>query len=137
MQADHRLPPHRHREDVRVDGLPPGCDADRSDGLPQSDGEQPGVRPQRREAVRLRDPGASSVFLYCFREREKLQDLFEWLAGQRMMTSFIRPGGLAGDFEPAWLDATRAFLDSMPKSIDEYESLLTNNPLFKERMVGV
>jgi NADH-quinone oxidoreductase subunit D len=83
------------------------------------------------------DLGASSVFLYCLREREKLQDLFEWLSGQRMMTSFIRPGGLASDFEPEWLVATEAFLDEMPKRIDEYEALLTNNPLFKERMVGI
>ena len=83
------------------------------------------------------DLGASSVFLYCLREREKLLDLFEWLTGQRMMTSFIRPGGLASDFEPDWLAATADFLDMMPKKIDEYESLLTNNPLFKERMIGI
>jgi NADH-quinone oxidoreductase subunit D len=83
------------------------------------------------------DLGASSVFLYCLREREKLLDLFEWLTGQRMMTSHIRPGGLASDFEPAWLKATGEFLDSLPKYIDEYESLLTNNPLFKDRMIGV
>jgi NADH-quinone oxidoreductase subunit D len=83
------------------------------------------------------DLGASSVFLYCFREREVLQDLFEWLSGQRMMTSFIRPGGLASDFEPDWLVACGKFLDSMPEHIDEYEALLTENPLFKERMVGI
>jgi len=83
------------------------------------------------------DLGASSVFLYCLRERERLLDLFEWLTGARMMTSFIRPGGLASDFEPDWLNAVGAFLDDMPKKIDEYESLLTNNPLFKERMIGI
>jgi NADH-quinone oxidoreductase subunit D len=83
------------------------------------------------------DLGASSVFLYCFREREVLQDLFEWLSGQRMMTSHIRPGGLASDFEPDWLVECGKFLDSMPKHIDEYEALLTENPLFKERMVGI
>jgi NADH-quinone oxidoreductase subunit D len=83
------------------------------------------------------DLGATSVFLYCLRERERLQDLFEWLSGQRMMTSHIRPGGLASDFEPAWLDAANTFLDDMPKKIDEYESLLTNNPLFKDRMIGI
>jgi len=83
------------------------------------------------------DLGASSVFLYCLREREKLLDLFEWLTGQRMMTSFIRPGGLASDFEPAWLEACNAFLDEMPAHIDEYEDLLTENPLFKERMIGI
>jgi NADH-quinone oxidoreductase subunit D len=83
------------------------------------------------------DLGASSVFLYCLREREKLLDLFEWLTGQRMMTSFIRPGGLASDFEPDWLAACGAFLDEMPGHIDEYETLLTKNPLFMERMVGI
>jgi NADH-quinone oxidoreductase subunit D len=83
------------------------------------------------------DLGASSVFLYTLREREKLLDLFEELTGQRMMTSFIRPGGLASDFTPSWLEGVGKFLDSMPKNIDEYESLLTNNPLFKERMVGI
>jgi NADH-quinone oxidoreductase subunit D len=83
------------------------------------------------------DLGASSVFLYCMRDRERLQDLFEWLSGQRMMTSFIRPGGLADDFEPEWLAATEAFLDEMPRRIDEYEALLTNNPLFKDRMIGI
>jgi NADH-quinone oxidoreductase subunit D len=83
------------------------------------------------------DLGASSVFLYCLRERERLMDLFEWLSGQRMMTSHIRPGGLAGDFEPEWLTECGKFLDDMPKQIDEYESLLTNNPLFKERMIGI
>jgi NADH-quinone oxidoreductase subunit D len=83
------------------------------------------------------DLGASSVFLYCLRERERLLDLFEWLTGQRMMTSHIRPGGLASDFEPAWLTECGKFLDDMPKQIDEYESLLTNNPLFKERMIGI
>jgi NADH-quinone oxidoreductase subunit D len=83
------------------------------------------------------DLGASSVFLYCLREREKLLDLFEWLTGARMMASFIRPGGLASDLEPEWLTACEAFLDEMPKRIDEYESLLTDNPLFKERTVGI
>ena len=83
------------------------------------------------------DLGASSVFLYCLREREKLLDHFEWLSGQRMMTSFIRPGGLASDFEPDWLEAVGAFLDELPGRIDEYEALLTENPLFKERLVGI
>ncbi len=46
------------------------------------------------------DLGATSILMYCFREREKLLDLFEWMSGARMMTSFIRPGGLADDLEP-------------------------------------
>ncbi|MFN8523397.1 MAG: NADH dehydrogenase (quinone) subunit D [Chloroflexota bacterium] len=83
------------------------------------------------------DLGASSVFLYAFREREQILDLFEWLTGARMMTSFIRPGGLADDFEPEWLDAVGKFLDQLPARVDEYEALLTDNPLFKERMIGI
>jgi len=83
------------------------------------------------------DLGAQSVFLYAMREREVLLDLFEEMSGARMMTSFIRPGGLAGDLTPAWIAGTRKFLDSLPGNIDDYESLLTDNPLFKERMIGV
>jgi NADH-quinone oxidoreductase subunit D len=83
------------------------------------------------------DLGSTSVLMYCFREREKLLDLFEWMSGARMMTSFIRPGGLADDLEPEWLAACDTFLDELPARIDEYEALLTENPLFKERMVDV
>jgi NADH-quinone oxidoreductase subunit D len=54
-----------------------------------------------------------------------------------MMTSFIRPGGLAADLTPEWLTSVGRFLRSLPGRIDDYESLLTDNPLFKERMVGV
>jgi NADH-quinone oxidoreductase subunit D len=83
------------------------------------------------------DLGASSVFLYAFREREVLMDLFEEMSGARMMTSYIRPGGLAGDLTPEWLTKVRDFLKIMPARIDDYEALLTDNPLFKERMIGV
>ncbi|MBA2450178.1 MAG: NADH dehydrogenase (quinone) subunit D [Chloroflexi bacterium] len=83
------------------------------------------------------DLGASSVFLYAFRERETLLDLFEWMSGARMMTSFIRPGGLADDFEPEWLTAVGRFLHILPSRVDDYEALLTDNPLFKERTVGI
>jgi NADH-quinone oxidoreductase subunit D len=83
------------------------------------------------------DLGASSVFLYALREREMLLDLFEEMSGARMMTSFIRPGGLAGDLTPELLAKIRDFLNLLPSRIDEYESLLTDNPLFKDRMIGV
>ena len=83
------------------------------------------------------DLGASSVLLYTFRERETLLDLFEALSGARMMTSFIRPGGLADDFTDDWLEGVGRFLGELPTHIDEYEALLTHNPLFKDRMVGV
>jgi NADH-quinone oxidoreductase subunit D len=70
------------------------------------------------------DLGASSVFLYALREREMLLDLFEEMSGARMMTSFIRPGGLAGDLTPELLAKIRGFLNLLPSRIDEYESLL-------------
>jgi len=83
------------------------------------------------------DLGANSVFLYTFREREQLLDLFEELSGARMMTSFIRPGGLAKDLPLPWLDNVARFLDMLPSRVDDYESLLTDNPLFKERTIGI
>ncbi len=83
------------------------------------------------------DLGAMSTFLYAFREREELLDLFEELTGQRMMTSFIRPGGLADDMPEEWLQKTRKFNDALPRRIDEYEDLLTHNSIFKERTQGV
>src|SRR3712207_9080657 len=55
------------------------------------------------------DLGAMSVFLYCFREREVLLDLFEMMSGARMMTSFIRPGGLMADLPPGWLEICDRF----------------------------
>src|SRR3954469_22491982 len=73
------------------------------------------------------DLGVTSVFLYCLREREKVLELFELLTGARMMTSFIRPGGLATDMDDDWLARTRTFIDSMPKHIDEYEEIVTDN----------
>jgi len=83
------------------------------------------------------DLGASSPFLYCWREREKILDFFERMSGARMMTSYIRPGGLAGDLTPALLDDMSTFIDSMPAYVNSYEDLLTGNPIFRERTQGV
>jgi NADH-quinone oxidoreductase subunit D len=83
------------------------------------------------------DLGATSPFLYCWREREKILDIFEGMSGARMMTSFIRPGGLANDIPPHILDATSELMDAMPGYIDSYEELLTANPIFRERTEGV
>ena len=83
------------------------------------------------------DLGVTSVFLYCLREREKILDLFELLTGQRMMTSFIRPGGLADDADDEWLKKCRLLIDAMPGHIDEYEDCVTENPFFKERTIGI
>jgi NADH-quinone oxidoreductase subunit D len=83
------------------------------------------------------DLGVTSVFLYCLREREKILDLFEELTGARMMSSFIRPGGLAKDMSDEWLDRTLKLCDEMPGHIDEYEEIVTDNPFFRERTIGI
>src|SRR4030081_2799161 len=83
------------------------------------------------------DLGASSPFLYCWREREKILDFFERMSGVRMMTSFIRPGGLVRDLPPDLLADMSAFVDAMPGYCDSYEELLTGNPIFRERTEGV
>ncbi len=83
------------------------------------------------------DLAAMSVFLYCFREREKILDIKELCSGARMMTTYFRPGGLWRDVPVEFETAVRKFIDEMPAHIDEYESLLTKNPLFIERTKGI
>jgi NADH-quinone oxidoreductase subunit D len=83
------------------------------------------------------DIGAMSVFLYCFREREELLRLFEMASGQRMMTSYIRIGGLALEPPLGFFERVRKLNDVFPSRIDEYENLLTENPIWKERTQGV
>jgi len=83
------------------------------------------------------DMAAMSVFLYCFREREKILDIKEMISGQRMMTTYIRPGGLWRDTPVEFEDAMRKFIREFPSRIDEYERLLTKNPLFKVRTQGI
>ena len=83
------------------------------------------------------DLAAMSMFLYAFREREQVLDIFELCSGQRMMTTFIRPGGIWRDVPVEFETAVRDFLKIFPKRIDEYESLLTKNPIFLDRLVGI
>ncbi len=83
------------------------------------------------------DLGAMSVFLYCFREREYVLDMFEMLSGQRMMTSYVRPGGIWRDLVPEFLPALENFVNYLPAKIDDYERLLTNNPIWMDRTQGV
>ena len=83
------------------------------------------------------DLAAMSVFLYCFREREMILEIFELVSGQRMMTTYIRPGGLWRDVPEDFYDAVKQFIDYFPRRIDQYEALLTDNPLFKQRTVGI
>lgn len=83
------------------------------------------------------DLAAMSVFLYTFREREILLDIFEMCSGQRMMTSYFRPGGLWRDLPQGFEQAVTQFLELFPERIREYESLLTENPIYIERTKGI
>jgi NADH-quinone oxidoreductase subunit D len=81
--------------------------------------------------------GAVSVMLYCFRERELLLNLNEMLAGFRLFPSYVRVGGLREDLPRGFHAAVRAFLDRFPAKLDEYEDLLTQNQIYRQRTVGV
>ncbi len=83
------------------------------------------------------DLAAMSVFLYCFREREIILDIFEMVSGQRMMVTYFRPGGVWRDVPVEFEAAVRDFIKLLPKRIDEYEALLTKNPLWLDRTVGI
>jgi NADH-quinone oxidoreductase subunit D len=83
------------------------------------------------------DLGAMSVFLYTFREREEILKIFEFVSGQRMMTSYFHIGGLALEPPPGLLDRVARVMDALPGHIDEYEDLLTNNRIWLGRTQGV
>lgn len=83
------------------------------------------------------DMGAMSVFLYCFRERERILDMFEMLSGQRLMGSYFRPGGVWRDLPDEFLPTLEPFLDYFLTKVDDYERLLTNNPIWRDRTEGI
>ncbi|HEX3319610.1 MAG TPA: NADH dehydrogenase (quinone) subunit D [Terriglobales bacterium] len=83
------------------------------------------------------DIGAMTVFLYCFREREDVLRIFEMVSGQRMMTSYFRIGGLALEPPLGFFDRVKKFVDMFPARVDEYEDLLTGNPIWGMRTKGV
>ena len=83
------------------------------------------------------DVAAMSMFLYCFREREIILDVLELVSGQRMMTTYIRPGGVWRDVPVEFDEAVRNILKTFPARIDEYEALLTKNPIFLDRTLGI
>ena len=83
------------------------------------------------------DLAAMSVFLYAFREREMILDIKELVSGQRMMSTYFRPGGVWRDVPVEFEAAVRNFLKILPKRLDEYEALLTKNPLFLDRLLGI
>jgi len=81
--------------------------------------------------------GAMSMLMYCFRERESILGMNEEISGYRMHTSYIRPGGVMADATPRFLEMLDQFLGEMPGHIDEYESLLTMNPIFRSRTMEI
>jgi len=83
------------------------------------------------------DIGALTVFLYCFREREEVLKLFEMVSGQRMMTSYFRVGGIALEPPLGFFERVREFAGYFPEKVDEYENLLTGNPIWLMRTKGV
>ena len=83
------------------------------------------------------DLGAMTVFLYCFREREEILRMFEMVSGQRMMTSYFRVGGIALEPPLGFFDRVRDFASYFQSKVDEYENLLTGNPIWMMRTKGV
>jgi len=83
------------------------------------------------------DLNLSSVLLYCIQDREKFLDISELVSGQRMMPGYFRAGGLAEDVPEEFVPAAREFLDYIPRRLDEYERLLKDNLIWRERLEGV
>ncbi|MGH6915648.1 MAG: NADH-quinone oxidoreductase subunit D, partial [Geminicoccales bacterium] len=83
------------------------------------------------------DLGATTVFLYCWREREQILSINEFVSGVRMMTSYFRIGGLAADVPEGFSERVAEFVRVMPTKIDEYETLLSLNPIFVDRTRGI
>ena len=83
------------------------------------------------------DMGAMSMFFYCFREREEILKIFEMFSGQRMMTSYIRVGGLALEPPRGWQKVVAEFISTFDSKVDEYEELLNANPIWMQRTKGV
>src|SRR5947209_3585196 len=82
------------------------------------------------------DLGAISMFWYCFREREKILDLFEMSSGQRMHTRYIQVGGVMDDIPPGFEAKLREFCAEMPTRADQYADLLEKNEIVLERLRG-
>jgi NAD(P)H-quinone oxidoreductase subunit H len=86
----------------------------------------------------LADVGAQTPFFYIFREREMIYDLWEAATGYRMVNNnYWRIGGVAVDLPYGWVDKCEDFCDYFVDKVDEYEKLITNNPIFRRRVEGV
>jgi NADH-quinone oxidoreductase subunit D len=82
------------------------------------------------------DIGAMTVFIYAFRERETIMETYEMISGARMTSNFFRVGGLSQDVPDEFVKKVSDFIDSMPGYLDQYEGLLTTNPIWLKRTIG-
>ncbi|MFI5338505.1 MAG: NADH-quinone oxidoreductase subunit D, partial [Candidatus Methylomirabilales bacterium] len=83
------------------------------------------------------DLGNFTIFMYCFREREMVLDLFESVSGQRLNYSFYRIGGMPMDLPDTWVSDCKAFLDWLEQRLPEYDAIMTDNVLFQKRVQGI
>ncbi len=83
------------------------------------------------------DLGAVSMMIYGWREREEVLRFFQKVTGLRMNHNFIRPGGVAADLPPGWRDDVLRLLELIPERLEEYDVLMTGQPLWRERLQGV
>lgn len=88
-------------------------------------------------ATHALDIGAMTVFLYCFREREAIMDMYEKISGARMTSNYFRVGGLSLDLPEGFEADVVKFIDSMPGHLETYEGLLTGNKIWQKRTIGV
>jgi NADH-quinone oxidoreductase subunit D len=82
------------------------------------------------------DIGAMTVFIYAFRERETVMEIYELISGARMTSNFFRVGGLSQDVPDEFVKKVSDFIDVMPGYLDQYEGLLTTNPIWLKRTIG-
>ncbi len=83
------------------------------------------------------DLNMTSLLMYCFRDREEILDIFEMVSGQRMMHGYFRIGGLQWDLPDGCVERVRTFLNDLPRRLDEYETLLTDNLIWRKRTEGI
>ena len=83
------------------------------------------------------DLGAVSMMIYGWREREEVLRFFQKVTGLRMNHNYIRPGGVAADLPPGWRDDVLRLLDLIPPRLEEYDTLMTGQPIWRERLQGV
>ena len=88
-------------------------------------------------ATHALDIGAMTVFIYCFRERERVMDMYEQISGARMTSNYFRVGGLSADLPDGIEKDMREFATEMPEHVDMYEGLLTGNKIWQKRIIGV